>query len=150
MQSLLLPVARTGAFPAAAVYSSDFHLSRFHCRPFSVRGRQASDLNSPSNSLPSLSAIRSSSSSSLLLSKTFGTLEHRRGQFCLETRASSSSISPTVPPIDEAEKLKLAQVLVLLILSVVLLLKMRNVALKITFEIMKNFMLVLSLMNQLH
>ncbi|XP_023529320.1 protein TIC 21, chloroplastic-like [Cucurbita pepo subsp. pepo] len=110
MQSLLLPVARTGAFPAAAVYSSDFHLSRFHCRPFSVRGRQASDLNSPSNSLPSLSAIRSSSSSSLLLSKTFGTLEHRRGKFCLETRASSSSISPTVPPIDEAEKLKLAQV----------------------------------------
>ncbi|CAK9315770.1 unnamed protein product [Citrullus colocynthis] len=110
MQSLLSPVARSGPFPAAAaVYSSDLHLSRFHRRPFSFC--HSSNLNSPPNSLPSFSAIRSSSSSSsLLLLKAFGTLEHGRGQFCSETRASSSPITPTVSPNDEAEKAKLAQV----------------------------------------
>lgn len=108
MQSLLSPAAHGGPFPAAAAHSSDLHLSRLHCRPFSVR--HSSNLNSPPNSFPSFTAIRSSSSSSLLLLKTFGTLELRRGQFCSETRASSGPISPTAPQNDEAEKAKLAQV----------------------------------------
>ncbi|KAG6571949.1 Protein TIC 21, chloroplastic [Cucurbita argyrosperma subsp. argyrosperma] len=108
MQSLLSPVGRGGPFPSAAVYTSELHLSCFNRRPFSVR--YASNFKSPHNSLPSFSAIRPPSSFSLLLFKNFGTLEHRRGQFCSDTRASSSPISPTVPPNDEAEKAKLAQV----------------------------------------
>ncbi|XP_022952785.1 protein TIC 21, chloroplastic [Cucurbita moschata] len=108
MQSLLSPVGRGGPFPVAAVYTSELHLSCFNRRPFSVR--YASNLKSPPNSLPSFSAIRPPSSFSLLLLKNFGTLEHRRGQFCSDTCASSSPISPTVPPNDEAEKAKLAQV----------------------------------------
>lgn len=111
MQSLLSPVGRGGPFPSAAVYTSELHPSCFNRRPFSVR--YASNLKSPHNSLPSFSAIRPPSSFSLLLLKNFGSLEHRRGQFCSDTRASSSPISPTVPPNDEAEKAKLAQVLFL-------------------------------------
>lgn len=123
MQSLLSPVAPAGPYSAAAVYSSDLHLSRFHRLPLSLR--HASNLNSPPNSIPSVNAIRSSyssssSSSSLLILKAFGTLGNRRGLFCSETRASSSPISPTAPPNDEAEKAKLAQVLFLPIASVVL------------------------------